>query len=159
MKILEMLKRDKKGSIGIYILLIAGVTMLAFGSWPKAKEEPISAPEPVKEDYTAALEEKLEETLSLIEGAGKVRVMLVAANSGSVEVGKDGSGESSKTVVLNKQGESEALVLARNFPSIGGAIIVAQGGGNDKVRADLSQAAATALGIGLHRVKVYKSAS
>ncbi len=160
MKIKQLLKGDKKVSIGIYILLLLGVALLAIGSF--CENGKISQAEAVAEDkanvsdYTSALEARLENILSSIEGAGKVRVMLVAENSGSISVEKDGSGESSKTVVLAKQGGSEPLVLAENEPGIKGALIVAEGGGSDRVRAQLAEAAATALGLGLHRVKVYK---
>ncbi len=160
MKIMEMLKGDKKPGIGIYILLLAGAALLAFGSVPKKgnSEAPPAETVPAVQNYVAELQNGLEDILSSIEGAGKVRVLLVARDSGSVEVGKDGSGENSKTVVLNKQGGSEALVLAENFPTVKGAVIVADGAGSDRVRADLAQAASAALGIGIHRVKVYKRA-
>lgn len=159
MKIKELLKGDKKGRIGIYILLLLGVALLAFGSAPKEKED--TAPQREEtvsaEDYMSVLEERLESILSSIEGAGRVEVMLVAEDSGSISVGRDGSGENSKTVVLNKQsGGSEALVLAENTPELRGVLVVAEGGGSDLVRAELAEAAATVLGVGIHRVKVYK---
>ena len=119
MKIKQLLKSDKKASVGIYILLLLGVLLLAFGSVPKRPAVPVAAPEAVaseKGDYVERLEERLEEALSSIEGVGRVSVMLVAENSGSLDVGKDGSGDNSKTVVLNKQGGGEALVLAENAP-------------------------------------------
>lgn len=162
MKIKQLLKGDKKRSIGIYILLLLGVLFLAFGSFPKSGEvssEEQPAVQSSAADYAAGLEARLEDILSSIEGAGKVRVMLVAENSGSISVEKDGSGENSKTVILTKQGGSEALVLEENEPGIRGALIVAEGGGSDKVKAELAEAAATALGLGLHRVKVYKMIS
>ena len=105
------------------------------------------------------MEERLEETLSTIEGAGQVSLTLVPRDRGSVDVGKDVSGESSKTVVLNGQGGSQALVIAEKYPEMRGAIVVAQGAGSDKVRAELTEAVSTALGIGTHRVKVYKMRS
>lgn len=157
MKIKELMKGDKKGRIGIYILLLLGVALLAFGSAPREKEaERTEEEETSAVDYMSAMEERLENILSSIDGAGRVEVMLVAGDSGSISVEKDGSGENSKTVVLNKQNGSEALVLAENAPEPKGVLIVAEGGGSDRVRAELSEAAATALGVGMHRVKVYK---
>ena len=159
MKIKELLNSDKKRSLGIYILLLLGVALLAFGSLPRPeKSVPAAATETRADaaDYMTELEQRLSRTLSTIDGAGRVEVLLVAENGGSIDVQQDGSGDSSKTVVLNGQGGSEALVLAENAPTVRGALVVAEGAGNDRVRAELSEAAATALGIGAHRVKVYK---
>lgn len=163
MKLKELIKGDKKRGIGIYILLLAGVVLLSLSSISKdndgggeAKEIPAPA---ASSDYISELEERLESILSAIDGAGQVEVMLVAQNSGSAQVEKDISDGDSKTVVVSKQGSSEALIVAQNTPSVRGAIIVARGAGNDKVKADLAEAASAALGVGIHRVKVYKRAN
>lgn len=158
MKIRELFKGDKKPRLGIYILLAAGIGLLLFGSLPRSgKTEEAPPVTPIETDYVAELEGKLERTLSSIEGAGRVSVTLVPRDKGSVDVGRDGSGESGKTVVLTGQGGSQPLIIAEVYPEIQGAVIVAQGAGNDRVRAMLTEAASTALGIGAHRVKVYKS--
>lgn len=158
MKIKELLSSDKKRSLGIYILLLLGVALLAFGSLPRPEKSVPAAAQTRDDptDYITALEQRLSRTLSTIDGAGRVEVLLVAENGGSIDVQQDGSGDSSKTVVLNGQGGSEALVLAENAPTVRGALVVAEGAGNDRVRAELLEAASTALGIGAHRVKVYK---
>ncbi len=157
MKIPELLKGDKKLRPGIYILLAAGIALLVFGSLPE-KKEPQPQPGAVETGagYVTELEEKLARTLSSIEGAGTVTVTLVPRDSGSVDVGRDGSGENSKTVVLNGQSGGQPLIIAELYPEITGAIIVAQGAGSDRVRAELTEAASTALGIGAHKVRVYK---
>lgn len=156
MKIPELFKGDKKSKIGIYILLTAGIILLALGSLPKkeAPAEPEAAP--AETDYIERLEERLEAALSSIDGAGEVRVTLVPRDRGSVDVGRDGGGDGSKTVILSGQSGSRPLVLAELYPEIRGAVIVASGAGSDRVRADLTEAAATALGVGAHKVKVYK---
>lgn len=158
MKIKELLNSDKKHSLGIYILLLAGVLLLIFGSVPQ-KKQTVSA-EPLQsfstDRYIENLEKKLEDTLSSIEGAGEVKVTLVARDRGSVDLGRDSSGDDKKTVVLSRQGGSEALIVAEKFPTVEGAVIVARGAGSDKTRAALAEAASTALGIGMHKVKVYK---
>ena len=161
MKIRELFKGDKKPRIGIYILLAAGIGLLLLGSLPE-KNNNTEVPAEVtaaETDYVSELEEKLEQTLSSIEGAGRVSVTLVPRDKGSVDVGRDGSGETGKTVVLTGQGGSEPLIIAEVYPEIQGAVIVAQGAGDDRVRAILTEAASTALGIGAHRVKVYKGSA
>ncbi len=157
MRISELFKGDKKPKTGIYILLAVGIGLLLLGSLP-GKDDP--KPQPVagsgEEDYLSGLETRLEETLSSIEGAGLVSVTLVPRDRGSLDVGKDSSGDGSKTVIVSGQGGGQALVLAEKYPAVQGAIVVAQGAGSDRVRADLAEAVSTALGIGAHRVKVYK---
>ncbi len=159
MKIKELLNGDKKHSLGIYILLLAGVLLLILGSIPQKKQQTVSS-EPSQafstDRYIENLEKKLEDTLSSIEGAGEVKVTLVARDRGSVDLGRDSSGDDKRTVVLSRQGGSEALVVAEKFPTVEGAVIVARGAGSDKTKAALAEAAATALGIGMHKVKVYK---
>lgn len=160
MKIKELLTSDKIGKKGIYILLLLGVLLLALGSAAeKTQKNAEKAPEPVpkeKTDYFPELEKRLCEILSQIDGAGKVSVMIVGDNSGSVNVEKDKNGESSQTVVLNSQGESEALIREESYPNVRGVIIVSQGAKNDTVRSEIANAAATVLGVGVHRVGVYK---
>ncbi len=156
MKLNKLPPGDKKRSFGIYIILLLGVALLALGSLPNKKPEAEAKPAEKNGGYMELLEARLSKTLSEIDGAGRVEVMLVAENDGSIAVQQDGSGESSKTVVISGPSGSEALVLAENAPSVRGALIVAEGGGSDRVRADLAEAASTALGIGAHRVKVYK---
>ena len=158
MKISEWFKGDKKFRPGIYILLSAGIALLLLGSLPGKKQAAPaqSVPVAVETDYVAELEGKLEAALSSIEGAGSVSVTLVPRDRGSLDVGKDGAGENSKTVVLSGQGGGQPLIIAERYPEIQGAIIVARGAGDDRVRAMLTEAASAALGIGAHRVKVYK---
>lgn len=157
MKVRELFKGDKKPGPGIYILLAAGIALLLLSSFSGGEEAPdrpaADAEEP---NYISALENRLEETLSAIEGAGEVRLTLVPRDRGSVDVGKDGSGESSRTVMVSGQSGSQALIVAEKYPAVQGAIVVARGAGSDRVRADLAEAVSTALGIGVHRVKVYK---
>ncbi len=160
MKISELFKGDKKPKTGIYILLAVGIGLLLLGSLPGKKDDP---PQPAanaaEKDYVSDLEARLEETLSSIEGAGEVSVTLVPRDRGSLDVDKDSSGDGSKTVIVSGQGGSQALVLAEKYPAVQGAIVVARGAGSDRVRADLAEAVSTALGIGAHRVKVYKMRS
>ena len=124
---------------------------------------------------SAYLTGQLEDILSLVAGAGNVRVMISMGNGANVfaqnsqenvaaTVEEDGEGgvrnihtvNSSITYVMVRRSDgSEApLLLQEISPAIEGIIIVAQGGGDVAVRDALTRAAQAALGIAPHRIQV-----
>ena len=156
MKISEFL-RDKKGNSVIYILLAAGILMIALGNAfstekpPKEKEETA-----VISSAESSLKEELTSTLSEIKGAGKVTVMLTYESDGKKNFGYDIAANEKKTVVLNSQGEQRALVEEKIKPVVRGVIIIADGGGNTKIKESLIRAAQTVLQIAPHKIEVFE---
>ena len=125
----------------------------------------------------AYLARQMEEILSLVAGAGQVRVMLTLGSSAgiyaqntqaslSMTTEEDGEGgvrnvdteTSSHTYVMVRQtdGSERPLRLQELRPTIEGVIIVAEGAGDVTVRDALVRAAHTVLGIGAHRVQVFQ---
>jgi stage III sporulation protein AG len=124
----------------------------------------------------SSIASELEEILSLVAGAGQVRVMLTTSNNREVVFAQDTSqnmsltqendGEggirnvettsASLTYVMMRQNDgSEApLLLKEAAPTIQGVVIVAEGAGEPAVTASLTRAAATVLGIAPHQVQV-----
>lgn len=108
-------------------------------------------------------EEKLEDILSKIEGAGKVQVMItydgtakqVTAESTNVTstTKTDNSGGSSYTSTDTTQtttpvfSDSDVVVIKELNPEIIGVVIVAEGAADISVRLELLRVAATALDI------------
>lgn len=149
--------RDKKGNSVIYILLAAGILMIAVGNAfsttekpPKKEETIINAPS------ENSLKDELESILSEIKGTGKVTVMLTYENDGEKNFGYDKSGNEKKTVILNSQGTQEALIQENIQPVVRGVIIIADGGGNIKVKESLIRAAQTVLQIAPHKIEVFE---
>jgi stage III sporulation protein AG len=123
-----------------------------------------------------AIAQRLQETLSAIEGAGRVEVMityestaeLVPAfsvdrqSSTKVDESTDGksttSSENTQSEVVTISGSdgTQALVLKENSPPIKGVIVVAEGADDIRVRLDLLSAVQTILNIGPDQVNVYK---
>jgi len=120
-------------------------------------------------------EARLEEFFSLVQGAGDVRVMLgfsgeretifavdTTANESTTreEDGQGGTREvqsnnqSQQTVILSGAGGARPLVIREAIPTIEGVIIIAQGGADPQVRADLTRAAQAVLGLDAHRIQV-----
>ena len=121
------------------------------------------------------LTQQLEDILSLVAGAGNVRVMLSMGDAASIfaqnsqenvsaTTEEDGEGgvrsihttNASVTYVMVRRGDgSEApLLLQEIAPAIEGIIIVAQGGGDVAVRDALTRAAQAVLGVAPHRIHV-----
>ncbi len=120
--------------------------------------------------------EQLQKTLSAIEGAGRVEVMITYESTGEIvpafsvdkqsstttDEGEDGKSTTnsentqSEVVTIGGSSGSEALVLRENSPKIKGVIVVAQGADNIGVRLNLLDAVQTILDIRPDQVNVYK---
>jgi len=123
-----------------------------------------------------ALEARLEEFFSLVEGAGKVRVMISPLTGRetifAVDVNKSESSSTEqdaqggtretrqyqsqeKTVMItDRQGTSSPLVLREEAPQIQGIVIIAEGGDSPIVRDALTRAARAVLGLDAHTIQV-----
>lgn len=154
------------------LVLLAGLLLLL---WPSGgKETTVDAqPTPAsvgstEEDFSvAALEEKLAQTLSKIQGAGDVSVMLtvqggsrrVLAQDSKETRESDGSFErQSETVVVSAgTGNGEGPVLLQQlYPRFQGAVVVCEGGGNASVRLKLMEAVSALTGLGTDKIAICK---
>ena len=149
--------RDKKGNSVIYILLAAGILMIVLGNAFTTTKVPEKKEETAKSAFKeTALRDELSSTLSQINGAGNVTVMLTYENNGEKNFGYDKTGNDRQTVVLNSQGSQEALIKEHIQPVVRGVIIIADGGGNIKVKENLIRAAQTVLQIAPHKIEVFE---
>jgi len=183
-------KKGKKGLQNLVIMLIAGVVLLLISAYfantrgdgaggelmveSLEFEAPAVASTLSQERY---ISQQMEEILSLVAGAGQVRVMLTLGNpaniyaqntqaSLSATTEEDGEGgvrnidteTSSHTYVMVRQsdGSERPLRIQEIRPNIEGVIIVAEGAGDAAVRDALVRAAHTVLGIAVHRVQVFQ---
>lgn len=169
--------KEKAGALlGRYkyvaLVLLAGLVLLV---WPSGKKEPAAreeqpAPAAVsaEEDFSvAALEEKLAQTLSKIQGAGEVSVMLtvqggsrrVLAQDSKDAREADGAYErQTQTVVVSAgTGSGEGPVLLQQlYPRFQGAVVVCQGGGDASVRLKLMEAVSALTGLGADKIAICK---
>ncbi len=148
----------------VLIVLAAGLALLL---WPTGEREQLEAPSSSAgaEDFDlAALEEKLSQTLSQVEGAGKVTVILtvksgmeqVPLTDRSTAVSERENSVEEKTVVINTGSGQEAVVRVQRSPVFQGAVVVSQGGDRADVRLLLTQAVAALTGLGADRITVCK---
>ena len=149
-----------------YVLLVL-VVGLALLLWPTGeKEQPQeSAGQSAPEDFDlAALEEKLSQALSQVEGAGKVTVTLteksgmeqVPLTDRSTSVSERGNSVEEKTVVISTGSGQETVVRMQRGPVFQGAVVVCQGGDRAEVRLLMTQAVASLTGLGADRITVCK---
>jgi len=131
-----------------------------------------------EQNYERVLERRLQEVLSLVNGAGQVEVMLTLSGSREIILAEDtttnessvkevdsagGSRENHslakdmRTILIQSPGGGqEPIILREIVPKVEGVIIVAEGGDDVFVKEALMRAASTVLGVDIHRVRVLK---
>lgn len=172
----------------MFVVLAAGALLMLLGRFAFAPEResdentdfpaPIAyvPPPPTGFGDVRAVEERLEDFFTLVEGAGKVRVMVgfsafretvfavdattsesftreEDAQGGNREV-RQSSDQSQTVLIPDRNGSSRPLVLRESEPAIEGIVIIAEGGDNPFVRAELTRAAQAVLGLNIHRIQV-----
>lgn len=161
-RVVDALKKYK------YVLLVAlvGAALLL---WPSPPGETAQAPPQTaaREDLfrVGELEDRLERSLSQVEGAGEVTVVLtlkegprqVLAQNGSATQEGERTVRETDTVVLSKgTGTQEAVKLQELGPAYQGALVVAQGGDDPKVRLALSGAVCALTGLRTDQISICK---
>ena len=146
-----------------YVLLVMAVgvvlLLLPTGSSPGETRQAAQAAEETVFDLEE-FEEKLEQALSQIQGAGQVRVVLTLEDSGrqvlAQDTQRDADGGGSTTVVTvgRGSGSQEALPLQTVAPEFRGALVVCPGGGDPQVKLRLIEAVSALTGLGASRVSV-----
>ena len=131
--------------------------------------------------YERQQEERLKEVLQKVEGVGRVEVMITLRSSSEKVVEKDApsrsqrveeadsqggsrsqsqSGRSAETVYTSgSKGSSAPYVKQIVCPRIEGVVVCAQGGGNQSVNKNITEAIQALFGIEAHKIKVIKMSS
>lgn len=119
-------------------------------------------------EYSTKLENKLEQLLSQIDGAGSIKVMvslngspeLVYASDNDIKTTSNSSGTvtstSSSLILVSQGGKSDALILKENLPSVKGVIVVSSGASNIGVKMDILNSVSTLLDISIDKISVLK---
>lgn len=129
-------------------------------------------------EYCLALESRIEDILSAMEGVGKVQAMVTVSTSREMIVEKDepvnratvtetdGSGGTRSTnessfeyetiFQTDSDGNKTPYVVKQIEPEIQGITVVAQGGGNAIVQKNISDVLEALFHIEAHKIKVVK---
>ncbi len=133
------------------------------------------------EEYARYMENKLEQAISVMEGAGKVKVMVTVSASKELVVEKDRPVTRSNTVENDSEGGSrnvdeysnaEETVYSKKSdgstcpyvvktlqPAVEGVVVVAQGGDRQEVRKNITEAIVALFDIEPHKIKIVKMKS
>lgn len=115
-------------------------------------------------------EQKMEQALSKVAGAGRVKVVLTLENSGerfflqdetsSQKTGSEDEIEQSleqEAVVISRgSGLQETVITEQKYPNYQGALVVCEGGGDASVRLELTKAVSSLTGLGTDKITVLK---
>lgn len=132
----------------------------------------------VESAYVGYWEDKLENTLSYVEGAGDVKVLLTLKESEERIVEKDGPEESSDTMeqdaaggsrtvsenrtekttiyMTDEEGNSVPYVVKTIPPAVEGVVVIAQGADQIMVRQNIIEAIQVLFDIDMNKITVVK---
>lgn len=131
--------------LGILLMTLPGKT---------TRETAAPSPEMIPE---ASMEERLSDCLSMMDGAGKVKVLLTEAKGTQTLYQSDVNGERSETVILNDGSRIQSGLIRRvDPPEYLGAIVLCQGAGKASVRLAIVEAVANATGLSYDQISVFK---
>ena len=185
---LEKLRHMRKDQLLIFFLVGVLLLVIALPSGTKEKEKDsrhseIDGEEAVgtqaeEQDSARYLERRLEETLSQLDGAGNVRVMVTLQSSAQKIVEKDTQGERDaiteedsqggrrtsentshqETTVYEGMGEKsqEPYVSKELTPRVEGVVVLAVGGENALVKRNITEAIQALFGIDTHKIRIMK---
>lgn len=174
--------KDGKGVISkknrwLIFVIISAIVILAFSGGGSDKKEKEISPEPTdKADsrYITDMEERLEQMLTTVKGAGRVKVMLsfdsigekVLAKNKKDQLESDVDDESSvnkssleeNVMVIGSGTEEKPFVVKEKLPVPSGVLVAATGAGSEHVKLEIYEAVKALYGISPHRIKVTAAA-
>ena len=108
------------------------------------------------------VERKLETALSKISGAGKVTVVLTLKDNGrqvyARDTRTDQREQTGTTVIISRgSGVEQPVDVQRFTPTFQGALVVCPGGGDPKVRLQLTQAICALTGLSTEKISICQS--
>lgn len=140
----------------VAIVLLAGIILMCLpGKQGQTQTE--TAVHTTQE--TADTARELEQILSQVKGAGKVRVLLTRAQGEKTiyQTDKSGDGTNVDTVVITDSDRAQQGLIRQVDPPVYlGAVIVCRGGDDPAVRLAIVEAVSDATGLGADRITVLK---
>lgn len=149
----------------VALVLLVGLFLMLLPSRNTAEETQIQPMTQMTQDAPEDLQTSLGNILSLIEGAGKVRVLLTESTGQRTHyqtdedssAGETGSDIRTETVLITDSGRGESgLVRQVDPPVYQGAIVLCQGADSAEVRLAIVEAVANATGLSSNKISVLK---
>ena len=160
-KLKEQLGRMKPYRYAVGVLFL-GLALLLI---PSGKAESKTSAPPTEEEWLMRVQEELGDTLSRIEGAGKLSLMLSVeqgmrnslAYDTEAEIREDGENLRRETVIISQGSGQEAVVITgASYPVFRGAVVVCEGGDRPSVQLAVTKAIAALTGLSSDKISVIK---
>ncbi len=156
--LVEKIKANKKIQYVLIAVCLLIVLIILICSFKKSSNETekISS----VNEYVTNLEQRLEQTLSKVEGAGRVSVVItiesgmetVLATEKVVVETSNGLQTTEKPIIIN----GKTVVLKENYPKITGVLIVADGADKIAVMTKIQQATVSLFDINVNQIEILK---
>ena len=165
----------------ILIITIIAINMIWKNDNEKEKhaddQKVLAQEEDTNKSCTQTIDGELERILSQIEGVGKVKAYVTYYQTSQIipvyneDISQKDTNESDKQggtrkiietdtkkeIVYEEMGGQKKIITKSIIsPQIEGAIITAEGGGNNKIKADIIAAVSAVTGLSTHKIQVYK---
>ncbi len=168
--------------LGVFFLLIA-TPVSTFSGKEKKKTEKADESSAAKtteidkkDAYIDYLENKLEQTIGGMEGAGKVLVMITLKDNGQKILDKNQPYENKsvktheeekeseetivqsdpETVLIEEGGDTAPIIIQELYPDIEGVLVVCEGGDNSELALHIKEAVVALFSIDAHKIVVCK---
>ena len=174
-------KEDKNKK---YVLLIAGIVLVGIGFtfWPSNNNGKQTQPTTTirqaitneETSYEVAIEKKLMNMLSKMEGVGSVSVMVTINANAEKILAEDTSSSSQRTEEKDQAGGTRTTdsvqqtndvvlqngntpyIVKEYAPEIRGVLILAEGAGDSMVKNQITEAVSKLLDVPVHKISVEK---
>lgn len=152
----------------ILLVLVAGLLLLLLPTSPGGGTQSAASESGNAAEFAFSvdeLEEKLEATLSKIDGAGEVTVALTLRTGARQVLAQDvavsdrdgdSSEERTTVVIAGGSGREEAVALQQLAPQFQGAVVVCPGGDDPTVQLRLAEAVSDLTGLGADKISICK---
>lgn len=147
----------------VTIIFLAGLLLMLI---PSTADDDVEEPLQERETFSLAeTEQRMEEILSRIDGAGKLQLMLTLKTGSNLQLAenKDETADSdetrkqSETVTINRGSGYEDIVITQQiYPVYQGALVVCQGADKASVRLALTEAVAALTGLSSDKISIVK---
>ena len=157
MKFFEKIKNNKSIQY-IFLGVLSVILIVIFAYSFTTREEKNTSSEYTVDSYVRELEDKLSNTLSRVDGAGKVSVMITVKSGLETVIAteKESVTENGKTITTEVpvMVNGKVVVLMEKYPKITGVLIVAQGADSIIVMQKIQQATVSLLDIEISQIEI-----
>lgn len=156
----EKLKRDKK-TLLIILISFLGIFLIFLSEF--LPSEDAKASEAAEQKNTVTDEkEALERIIGKIEGVGRTEVMVAYEGSSEIVYASDKAEHSKDSeikteeehIILDKGSAEEGLQLKEIYPKVIGIAVVCEGGGNPKVKNEITQMLKALFNINSNNISI-----